>query len=60
VGLGWANYWKSGWNRFDLALVLSSLADMVVTLAGSAELNALKIQKVRGGGVCLGGGAVGA
>jgi hypothetical protein len=46
VGLGWPNYWKSGWNRFDLALVLSSLADMVVTLAGNAELNALKIQKV--------------
>ncbi|KAI8464917.1 MAG: Ion transport protein-domain-containing protein [Monoraphidium minutum] len=46
VGLGWANYWKVGWNRFDLLLVASSLADMLVSLIGGANVSALKIQKV--------------
>jgi len=46
TGLGWINYWKSGWNRFDLLLVASSLADMLVSLVGAAEVGALKIQKV--------------
>ena len=46
VGLGWANYWKVGWNRFDLLLVACSVADMLVSLIGGAELGALKIQKV--------------
>ena len=46
VGLGWANYWKVGWNRFDLLLVASSLADMLVSLIGGADVRALKIQKV--------------
>jgi hypothetical protein len=45
-GLGWANYWKVGWNRFDLLLVLCSVADMLVTLIGNANISGLKIQKV--------------
>ena len=46
IGLGWTNYWKMGWNRFDLLLVASSLADMLVSLIGGADVGALKIQKV--------------
>lgn len=46
VGLGPAGYWRSGWNRFDLLLVLSSVADMLVSLVGGAQVGALKIQKV--------------
>jgi hypothetical protein len=46
TGLGWVNYWKIGWNRFDLLLVASSLADLLVSLIGGAEVSALKIQKV--------------
>lgn len=40
------NYWKSGWNRFDLVLVLSGAADMMVSIIGSSHVGALKIQKV--------------
>jgi hypothetical protein len=46
TGLGWPNYWKSGWNRFDFLLVASSIADMLVSLVAGAEVRALKIQKV--------------
>jgi hypothetical protein len=46
TGLGPSGYWKSGWNRFDLALVASGVADMLTSLLGGRELGALKIQKV--------------
>ena len=46
TGLGWEKYWKSGWNRFDLLLVASGVADMLVALIGGAQVGALKIQKV--------------
>lgn len=33
VGLGWTNYWKNNWNKFDFVLVLSSVVDMAIALA---------------------------
>jgi hypothetical protein len=32
VGLGWRNYWKNPWNKFDLLLLITGLTDMFVTL----------------------------
>ena len=46
-GLGWRHYWRVGWNRLDAALLVSSLADLLVSrLLGGAVSNVLKVQKV--------------
>ncbi|KAF8072369.1 NaCP60E [Scenedesmus sp. PABB004] len=45
-GLGWEGYWKSGWNRFDAALLAVSVVDMAVALALGSEASFLKVQKI--------------
>eukprot|EP00878_Enallax_costatus_P046677 GHUV01056932.1.p1 GENE.GHUV01056932.1~~GHUV01056932.1.p1 ORF type:complete len:116 (+),score=31.55 GHUV01056932.1:415-762(+) len=43
-GLGWTNYWKNNWNKFDFVLVLSSVVDMAIALAlGKAALRLMII-----------------
>lgn len=32
LGLGWQNYWKNMWNKFDFLLLITGLVDMFVTL----------------------------
>lgn len=32
VGLGWPNYWKVTWNKFDCVLLVTGLVDMFLTL----------------------------
>jgi hypothetical protein len=48
-GLGWEGYWKNGWNKFDLLLLVSSVMDMIVALA-MGEQNACKqrLQRLSG------------
>lgn len=31
--MGWQNYWKNVWNKFDCILLVTGLVDMAVTLA---------------------------
>lgn len=43
-GLGWEGYWKNSWNKFDLLLLVSSLADMIVALVmGECAAPALRV-----------------
>ncbi|WIA28050.1 hypothetical protein OEZ86_010635 [Tetradesmus obliquus] len=45
-GLGWEGYWKNSWNKFDLLLLVSSLADMIVALVMGSHASFLKVQKI--------------
>lgn len=31
TGLGWHNYWRSGWNKFDFFLILMAIVDIIFT-----------------------------
>ena len=31
TGLGWHNYWRSGWNKFDFFLILMAIIDIIFT-----------------------------
>lgn len=33
IGLGWPNYWKVMWNKFDCCLLVTGVVDMALTLA---------------------------
>jgi hypothetical protein len=33
IGLGWKNYWKVMWNKFDCILLVTGIVDMVLTIA---------------------------
>lgn len=33
IGLGWTNYWKVMWNKFDCCLLVTGIVDMALTLA---------------------------
>lgn len=33
VGLGWPNYWKVMWNKFDCILLVTGIVDMALTLS---------------------------
>lgn len=47
AGLGWRNYWKNPWNKFDALLLVTGLLDMFVSLfMGDGVANFLKVQKV--------------
>lgn len=43
VGLGWPNYWKQPWNKFDFVLCCSGLVDMIMTLSGGTGGVAFKV-----------------
>eukprot|EP00775_Hariotina_reticulata_P006841 gene6841-7059_t len=45
-GLGWANYWKVSWNKFDFLLLLSSVVDMAVALGMGSHASFLQVQKI--------------
>lgn len=33
TGLGWHNYWRNGWNKFDFFLIVMAIVDIIVTQA---------------------------
>ena len=35
TGLGWGNYWRSGWNKFDFFLILMAIVDIGFTAIAS-------------------------
>jgi hypothetical protein len=49
VGLGWRNYWKNMWNKFDCILLVTGLVDMAVTLAVGESRDQGDIDGVRQG-----------
>lgn len=36
-------FWISGWNRFDLFVVVSSVVDIILNLAGGTQSNLLRV-----------------
>lgn len=43
VGLGVRAYWYSGWNRFDLFVVLSSIVDILMSTIGTSLFSFLRV-----------------
>jgi len=47
VGLTWRVYWKNGWNKFDLFVVIASLFDLIVSFLESQFLKVLRVFRVQ-------------
>lgn len=43
IGLGVRAYWYSGWNRFDLFVVLSSIVDILMSTIGTSLFSFLRV-----------------
>ena len=42
LGSGFRNYWKDAWNVFDASIVVSSIINLVATIAFSGSLEELQ------------------
>lgn len=47
VGLGWKEYWASGWNKVDFCLVLLSIVDLAFSYLQSSFLRIVKVLKAQ-------------
>lgn len=43
IALGLKGFWVSGWNRFDLFVVLSSIVDILMNALGSNTISFLRV-----------------
>lgn len=46
IGLGWSNYWRPVWNKFDLFLVFTSLLDVIVSVMSVNFLRVLRLLRL--------------
>eukprot|EP00854_Cymbomonas_tetramitiformis_P007283 gene7283-8672_t len=45
-GLGFRGYWKSGWNRFDFILVLTSIMDFTLNFLSASFLRIFRVGRI--------------
>jgi hypothetical protein len=47
IGLGWKEYWSSGWNKLDCFLVSFSILDLALSFLQSSFLRIAKVLKAQ-------------
>lgn len=47
AGLGWKEYWGSGWNKLDFSLVVLSVVDVAFSYLESSVLRIIKVLKAQ-------------
>lgn len=47
AGLGWKEYWGSGWNKLDFSLVVLSVVDIAFSYLESSVLRIIKVLKAQ-------------
>lgn len=47
IGLGWKEYWASGWNKLDYVLVSLSIIDLAFSYLQSSFLRILKVLRAQ-------------
>ena len=47
AGLGWKEYWSSGWNKLDFSLVMLSVVDIAFAYLESSVLRLVKVLKAQ-------------
>ena len=43
IALGFKGFWVSGWNRFDLFVVISSIVDILMNALGNSTISFLRV-----------------
>jgi len=46
VGIGWENYWKDGWNAFDLIVAVGSLVSILVATNTTFQIRGTSILRL--------------
>lgn len=47
AGIGWREYWTSGWNKLDFSLVCLSIVDLAFSYLQSSFLRIIKVLKAQ-------------